>query len=210
MTSILVRLAAPAVVAEAPVAEAPVAEVARGGGFRGPGGPGGFGGVYGGGFGGGISRGPGRNAEIVLLNEIVTRVSSGGGAMTDISNDDVGNLFKRILTGEVDRNQEFRKSLAELIVGLDPEFLQRAIIDSPEVRERLSWSVSRRIINRTMEKIDSSNLDERMAAMEVLQHIGELAVVRHKDSSLRQILGETCGSSRKKGNRSGYMSATGR
>ncbi|HPQ40846.1 MAG TPA: HEAT repeat domain-containing protein, partial [bacterium] len=135
--------------------------------------------------------GPGRNAEIMLLNEIVTRVS-GGGALTDISNEEVGTLFKRVLAGEVDRQDEFRKSLAELIVSLDPDFLQRSIIESPEVRERLSWAVSRRIINKTLGKLDSNNLDERLSAMEVLQHVGELAVVRHKDSSLRQILSRLC------------------
>lgn len=121
----------------------------------------------------------------------MTRVS-GGGALTDISNEEVGMLFKRVLSGEVERQDEYRKSLAELIVSMDPEFLQRAIIDSPEVRERLSWTVSRRIINKTMSKLDSTNLDERLSAMEVLQNIGELAVVRHKDSSLRQILNRMC------------------
>jgi HEAT repeat protein len=163
----------------------------------GPGGGrgGGFGGYMpGGGFvtaTGGAGFGPGRSAEILLLNEIATRVS-GGGAMTDISNEEIGVLFKRILTGEIDQHTEYRQSLAELIVSLDPDFLQRAIIDSTEVRERLSWSVSRRIINKTLDKLDSDNLDERSAALEVIQHIAELAIIRHKDSSLRQIMEKIC------------------
>ncbi len=160
-----------------------------------PGGMGGSGsapghGPYGGvftGTGAGTRKRPGKSAEIILLHDIVGRVS-GGGAMTDISNEEIGHLFKRILTGEIDRHQEYRKSLAELIVALDPDFLKRAIIDSPEVRERLAWSVSRKIITKTLDKLQSKNLDERNVAIEILQHIAELAIVRQKDSSLRQII----------------------
>ncbi len=135
--------------------------------------------------------GTGRSAEILLLNEIASRVSSGG-VFTDISNEEIGALFKRILSGEIEQDSEYRQSLAEMIVSLDPGFLQRIIIDSSEVQERLSWSVSRRVIDRTLNKFDSDNIDERLAALETIQPIAELAVLRHKDSSLRKIMDKIC------------------
>lgn len=99
-------------------------------------------------------------------------------------------MFKRILSGEIEQYPEYRQSLAEMIVSLDPGFLQRVILESSEVQERLSWSVSRRVIDRTLNKFDSDNIDERYAALEIIQPITELAVVRHKDSSLRKIMGK--------------------
>ncbi len=92
------------------------------------------------------------------------------------------------MSGEIEQYPEYRQSLAEMIVSLDPGFLQRVILESSEVQERLSWSVSRRVIDRTLNKFDSDNIDERYAALEIIQPITELAVVRHKDSSLRKIM----------------------
>jgi hypothetical protein len=127
------------------------------------------------------------NTELLLLNEIVAKVSGGEGLQT-ISSDEIGRLFKKILSGDIERDEPMRKTLAELIVTLDPGFLEHAIIEQPEIRERLSWVVIRRIIERTLKKLESESLKIRLSALEILNQIGELAVVRSKNSSIRQIL----------------------
>ncbi|MBN1355811.1 HEAT repeat domain-containing protein, partial [bacterium] len=138
----------------------------------------------------GLAGGTGRKSqpELMLLNEIVARVS-GGESLQTFSSEEIGSLFKRILSGEIDKDVQLKKTLAELIISLDPEFMEKAIVEYPEIRERLSWVVIRRIIDRVIIKLKSDKLAVRMGALEILGQVGQLAVVRSKNSSTRQIIG---------------------
>ncbi len=159
----------------------------------GPVGGGGGGGLPGGSGGGGRPGIPGMpqrrpmHAELMLLSEIVARVGNNE-ELTGITIEEIGSLFKKILGGDVERGPELKRSLAELIVSLDPDFLERAIIEQPEVRERLSWTVSRKILNKSLLDLKSTTLKTKLSALEIIAQIGELAIVRNKYSSVTQIL----------------------
>jgi len=64
------------------------------------------------------------------------------------------------------------------------------ITDQKEIQKRISWSASRKIIEKSIVRLQSNITSERYRALEVLHEVGKLAIARHKDSSTRQILTE--------------------
>ncbi len=129
------------------------------------------------------------NPDLLLLNEIVFKVA-GGEDLGSMSDDEVGSLFKKILSGKVEESDKMKQSLAELVVSLDPQYLERAIIDQPEIRRRMSWTVSRKIVAKALEKLNSDDIKVRLGALAILGQVAELAVLREKTTTVRQILAE--------------------
>ena len=128
-----------------------------------------------------------RAAEAAILTEVVARLKDGQG-IGDVSAEDLGNALKQVLAGRLAGDKGLRKSLAQMILMLDPELMERAIFDKGLVRDELSWSAARSMVDQLLGEIERGDPDRRQAAIADLGQLAEVAVARHKETTLSLIL----------------------
>jgi HEAT repeat protein len=119
----------------------------------------------------------------VVLTEILNRIAAGDAEKLNAA--DLGQMFKDLLLGK-DKNA--KRSLAQMILALDPELAEQAVFSKDGVRDEMSWSSARKMIEQLLEDLGKGGPEDRMRTIDNLERMAEVASARNKETSLQAIV----------------------
>ena len=127
-----------------------------------------------------------RMLENIVFTEIVAKIRKGD--LGEMNAAEIGTAFKELISGSFRQDKNARKSLAQMILALDPELAEQAIFSKVGIRDEMSWTTARKMIDQLLVDIDKGSVDDRTHTLENLEKIGELAITKNKETSLVQII----------------------
>lgn len=133
-----------------------------------------------------------RLLESLVYGHVLERLERGG-SLQGLPAEEVGAFFQDLLSRP---DEERRRTLARLLVALDPEFVERGFLAHPELRQSLSWSAARRALEATFRDLDDEDPETRERALEAIGQFADLAIARQKETTVALIsrrLGEYVG-----------------
>ena len=136
---------------------------------------------------GAASSGGDKAVEAAVLTEVMRRMQAGEG-VEDISAADLGAALKAVLDGDAETTRDVRKSLAQMLLTLDPDLMERAIFEKGIISEELSWSSARKMIDQLLEELEMPVAEMRGRAVSSLGQLADVAVQRDKETSLAVII----------------------
>jgi HEAT repeat protein len=119
----------------------------------------------------------------VVLSEILNRISKG--EAEKLSAAELGQMLKDLLTG---KDKSAKRTLAQMILALDPELAEQAVFSRDGVRDEMSWSSARKMIEGFLEDLGKGSPTDRIRTLDGLEKMTEVAVARNKETSLTQII----------------------
>ncbi len=127
-----------------------------------------------------------RMLENIVFTEIVAKIRKGD--LGDMNASEIGTAFKELISGSFRQDKNARKSLAQMILALDPELAEQAIFSKAGIRDEMSWTTARKMIDQLLADLDKGGLEERVHTLDNLEKMGELAITKNKETSLVQII----------------------
>jgi len=120
--------------------------------------------------------------ENIVFTELVTKIRKG--EVGDINPDEMGQAFKQLLSGQYRQDPNVRKSLAQMILALDPELAEQAIFSKVGIRDEMSWSTASKMIDQLLADIEKGSTTDRIHTLDNLVRMAELAITRNKETTL--------------------------
>lgn len=124
--------------------------------------------------------------ENIVFTEVVSRIKKGD--LGDMNATEVGKAFKELITGTFRKDASARKTLAQMILAIDPDLAEQAVFSKAGVRDEMSWTTARKMIDSLLDEIGQGTPEDRIHSLENLERMGELAITRNKETSLTQII----------------------
>jgi hypothetical protein len=78
-----------------------------------------------------------RMLENIVFTEIVAKIRKGD--LGDMNAAEIGTAFKELISGSFRQDKNARKSLAQMILALDPDLAEQAIFSKAGIRDEMSW-----------------------------------------------------------------------
>jgi HEAT repeat protein len=122
----------------------------------------------------------------VVFSEVLTKIQKGD--VDKLSPAELGSMIKEMLTGQLSRDKNARRSLAQMILALDPDLAEQAVFAKEGLRDEMSWSSARKMIDQLLGELGRGNPDDRIHTVENLERMAEVAITRNKETSLTQII----------------------
>lgn len=141
-----------------------------------------------GGGGGGPSD---KSVETAVLTEVITRMKTGQ-SLTDISAMELGDSLLKVLSDDPSATRGLRRSLAQLLLLLDPDLMDRAIFDKGIISEELSWASARKMVEVLIPDLEVDDAEMRRSAAVNLGQLAQVAVKRNKETTLSLIIDRLC------------------
>ncbi|GEM_PF-5561242 len=124
--------------------------------------------------------------ENIVFTEIVAKIRKGD--LGEMNATEIGAAFKELISGQFAADKSARKSLAQMILALDPELAEEAVFSKAGVRDEMSWSTARKMIDKLLDDLDKGSADDRIHVLDNLQKMGELAITKNKETTLVVII----------------------
>jgi hypothetical protein len=134
--------------------------------------------------------------EDIIFRELIDRLQKGD-SIKDIPPEKLGEALGRILEESASGSGKYRSMLADFVATLDPTILEEGILVSRELQKTLAWSALRKIIDKNIEDLQSSDQDRILDALDKLNQLvcigaerGKTHTVMHVTDSVQQLLAD--------------------
>ncbi len=131
--------------------------------------------------------------EDAIFSELIGRLERGE-SLESMSSSNIGEALKTVLDAADESRSGRRGMLARFIAALDPTLLEKGLLASEHVQRGMAWSAVRKIIEKHLEELGSTDPDVRHEAAESLQDMARMAVERGKDNTVLQIIDDLAAS----------------
>ncbi len=121
--------------------------------------------------------------ESVIYSHVLDKLERGGGVQS-LSVEEVGAFFKDLLTTP---DEDKRRVLARLLITLDPGLLERGFLANAEVRQSLSWSAARKILDLMLRDLAEGDHEAKEHALDTIGQLTDLAITRRKEATVTLI-----------------------
>ena len=121
--------------------------------------------------------------ENIIFTELVGRLKDGKG-LGDLKAEDVGAAFKQLVSGTFRKDKNAKKTLAQMLMAVDPSLAERALFSKEGFRDDLQWSSARRMIEELITALPKGPPEERMHTLDNLLKMADLAIAKNKDTTL--------------------------
>jgi len=128
-----------------------------------------------------------RLIESVIFGELVSRIKTGR-PIADIKAEEIGSAFKEMISGTFTKDANARRTLAQMIMALDPSLADKALFTDTAIRDDISWSTARKILDELLVELAKGSGEDRIATVGNLEKMGELAITKNKDTTLEVIV----------------------
>lgn len=122
--------------------------------------------------------------ENIIYADLLNKIKKGEG-LDELDTSDLGAAFKKMITGEGGKASSMRKTLARIIVTLDPGLIDKAIFEQDALREELSWSAARKMVEELLDNLGKGDTEARQYTVETLGKLMDVAISRNKDTTLK-------------------------
>lgn len=129
--------------------------------------------------------------ENIVFTEIVSKIKKGD--LGDMNASEIGTAFKELISGSFRKDKDSRRNLAQMILALDPELAEQAVFSKTGIRDEMSWSTARKMIDSLLEDIEKGTVEERLHNLDNLLRMAELAITKNKETSLTVIIDRLSG-----------------
>lgn len=125
--------------------------------------------------------------ENIVFSELVQKIKQGG-AVGDISGEDVAKTFASLITGSYRKDQKSRVALAQMILTLDPSLADQALFSKGGLKDAMSWSTARTTIEQLLDDMARGGPEDRLHALDNLSKMVDLTISKNKDTTLTEII----------------------
>ncbi|MBD3369253.1 hypothetical protein GF402_02695 [Candidatus Fermentibacteria bacterium] len=125
--------------------------------------------------------------ENLIFGELIDRLERGE-SLRDLSSEQLGEAFKKVLDGSAEGITNQRGLLANFIASLDPTILEQGLLARRDIQRDMSWSAVRRIVRARIKDLASTDEDLRLEAVERLMSLTLTAIERNKDNTVQQVI----------------------
>jgi len=124
--------------------------------------------------------------EDIIFRELIDRLHRGD-SIKDIPPEKLGEALSRILEESASGSGKYRSMLADFVATLDPSILEEGILVSRELQKTLAWSALRKIIDKNLEDLQSSDQDHILDALDKLNQLGCIGAERGKTHTVMHV-----------------------
>ncbi|MDP8256861.1 MAG: HEAT repeat domain-containing protein [Candidatus Alcyoniella australis] len=128
----------------------------------------------------------------VILSEIVGKMQ-GGTDMTELSAEKIGQAFKSLSQADVSSDPTARRYLMQMVLAMDPSLLDKTLFSEGGIRDELSWSTTRKMVEQLLQDIATSNFETKVAALDNILNMTDVAIAKNKDTTLVQVIDNLTG-----------------
>jgi HEAT repeat protein len=125
--------------------------------------------------------------ENIVFTELVSRLKEGKG-LGDLKSEDVGAAFKQLISGTYRKDKNARKSLAQMLLAIDPGLAERALFSKEGLQDDLQWSSARRMIDELIVELPRGDADARIHTLANLVRMAGISISKNKDTTLTVII----------------------
>jgi len=125
--------------------------------------------------------------EDMIFRELIERLERGD-SIRGIPDAELGLAFKKILEESSGGAERQRGLLAEFVATLDPTILEKGILSIQDVRKNMAWSALRKIIEKSLEDLQSNDPDVVLHSIEKLHDLSLTGISRNKSHTIYQII----------------------
>ncbi len=121
--------------------------------------------------------------ENIIFTELVGRLKDGKG-LGDLKSEDVGAAFKQLISGTFRKDKSAKKTLAQMLLAVDPSLAERALFSKEGFRDDIQWSSARRMIDELIISLPKGPIEDRIKSLDNLLKMADLAIAKNKDTTL--------------------------
>lgn len=122
----------------------------------------------------------------VVFGKVLEKLQEGN--VQQLSAAELGAMIKGLLSAALSQDKNVRRTLAQMIMALDPKLAEVAVFSKDGVRDEINWSSARKMIDHLVDIIAKGAPETRINTIIDLEKMAELAVSRNKETSLNQIV----------------------
>lgn len=129
--------------------------------------------------------------ENLVFSELVQKIKKGG-AVGDITGDEIAKTFASLISGSYKQDQKKRVALAQMILALDPDLADQALFSKGGLKDSMSWSTARTTIEQLLDDMARGGPEDRVHALDNLAKMVDLTISKNKDTTLTEIIERLC------------------
>jgi HEAT repeat protein len=122
----------------------------------------------------------------VVFGKVLEKLQEG--SVQQMSPAELGAMIKSLISAAVRQDRGVKRTLAQMIMALDPKLAEIAVFSKEGVRDEINWSSARKMIEHLVAIIGKGAPEARANTINDLEKMAELAVSRNKETSLNQIV----------------------
>ena len=125
--------------------------------------------------------------ENIVFTELVGRLKDGK-SLGDLKTEDVGAAFKQLISGAFRKDKNAKKTLAQMMLALDPNLAEQALFSKKGIRDDIQWSSASQMVDQLLVEMPKGEPEERIRTLENLLKMTDLAIAKNKDTTLALII----------------------
>ncbi|MDP8224930.1 MAG: HEAT repeat domain-containing protein [Candidatus Lernaella stagnicola] len=128
--------------------------------------------------------------EKMLVNVVFGKVLDklAEGSIQQLSPTELGAMIKNLISAALRQDKGVKRTLAQMIMALDPKLAEVAVFSKEGVRDEINWSSARKMIDHLVNILGKGAAETRINTVSDLEKMAELAISRNKETSLMQIV----------------------